>query len=432
MRNRSLSPIHWITIAVLAIAAAFGLRLAVDPGTASGDSSALVLDQSSADADTDRLVALFEQRVAARGEYADLATLGRLYLNQAAASGQVPAYQRAHRTLTEASGRAPSDTDVTLALAQASLALHDFDGAIAAAQQLTALTPDDPNVHALIGDAALAIGDIDLAAESYARIDDPAISDPSVTLRLAQLAWSRGDVDGANTLSREAMNVAAELGLPTLGRDVFTTAHADFLFHQGRYDEVVALVETIETNPAATHVHAEALAALGRFDAAIDELEPKAQGDVELLMLLEELYLATGAFEGAESVMSEIEALVAGDTTGAFDRTVAGWLADRNREIDRALDLVNRDDREDAGAHDTRAWVLYRAGDHQEARRFADLALASQLPDPLISLHSALIWEALGDMESAKSDAQRALDLSPEFSPTFAQHARDLVGRDDS
>lgn len=423
-----MTPIRLLAIVALALATAFGLRSALTPDPA--PVFGLAQPGTGPDLEVDRLISVFERRLEDRTDYPDLLTLGNLYLERGRATGELTDLGAARRTLTDAVERVPDDPDAQLSLAAADLAVHNFDGAIAGAESVLQLEPGRLAAVALLGDAHLALGNLADARLAYDRLVDPAFIDPAVLLRHAELAWSTGDVDTALGQAGQAMDVATDLGLPDSTTAIYIASYADYLFHLGRYETVIDLVAPLDGVAGATHVHAEALAALGRLDEAIRLLEPNAAGDVELMILLEELYLAAGRPTEAAALPAAIEAAAGEDPYGAFDRTIARWLANRNRDIDRAVDLALRDARVDPGADDVRAWVLFRAGRFDEARHFADRALESSLPDPLIAFHSAMIWEALGDTTRAIDDAQQALDASPEFSPTFARIAREIVGRE--
>jgi tetratricopeptide (TPR) repeat protein len=80
-------------------------------------------------------------------------------------------------------------------------------------------------------------------------------------------------------------------------------------------------------------------------------------------------------------------------------------------------------------AADTLAWSLFRAGQLDEARRYADEALRLGTTDPLMLYHAGMIAQAQQDSTAARDFLGRALALNPRFSPLYAPLAQQALDR---
>jgi Flp pilus assembly protein TadD len=78
-------------------------------------------------------------------------------------------------------------------------------------------------------------------------------------------------------------------------------------------------------------------------------------------------------------------------------------------------------------AADTLGWALLRAGQVDEARRYANEALRLGTRDALMLYHAGMIAQAQGDAAQARAWLNAALTLNPHFSPLFAPQARQAL-----
>jgi tetratricopeptide (TPR) repeat protein len=108
--------------------------------------------------------------------------------------------------------------------------------------------------------------------------------------------------------------------------------------------------------------------------------------------------------------------------------TLALFYATKNLAVDDALRLIEEERAGRGGVYvdDAYAWVLYRAGRIEEARRASERAVRLGTPDARILYHAGAIQIAAG-LASGRTLVEKALALNPEFDLTGAAEARALV-----
>src|SRR5205814_501148 len=209
----------------------------------------------------------------------------------------------------------------------------------------------------------------------------------------AQVGFDRGDYEAAAAAEREALAIApgyhvAEAGL----------ARA-----------MAALGQT-----------AEAIAWYGR---AID-----AVPQPDYLASLGDLYAISGDPGRATNAYDTVEAGAALSPSNArlYDRQLASFYLDHDRQLDRALAIaeVALGQRPDSYGYDIYGWALYKAGRYDEAAVASDRALATGTPDARFHYHAGYIALARGDAPRAKAELGRALAIGPAFDPLLAGRAR--------
>jgi tetratricopeptide (TPR) repeat protein len=70
------------------------------------------------------------------------------------------------------------------------------------------------------------------------------------------------------------------------------------------------------------------------------------------------------------------------------------------------------------------AWVLYKAGDYREAQKFSQQALRLGTKDALKLFHAGMIHYRLGDHTQARRHLELALAINPHFSLLYAGEAQ--------
>jgi tetratricopeptide (TPR) repeat protein len=78
-------------------------------------------------------------------------------------------------------------------------------------------------------------------------------------------------------------------------------------------------------------------------------------------------------------------------------------------------------------AADAMAWALHRLGRDSDAARYVAEALRLGSIDPVLRYHAGAIEAALGKVDAARTDLQRAVELDPGFSAVGAAEARRLL-----
>jgi tetratricopeptide (TPR) repeat protein len=412
----------WITVVALSLAAAFGFRVLIPPL----DEPAPIPIRSVDPDETTRLIEVFESRLADRSDYPDVLTLGGLYLDRAGVSGSPTDHARASELLERAVQMSPTDPLALESSAKAELALHDFATAARRAEQAHELDATRLDALAIRVDAALAVGDTETAALVLADLESRAGTDPSVLLRRSQLSWLTGDTDAALDLSQRAWSEAATRAIDPATLAVFEAHHARLLVDTGQYRQAIDHLGDTR-HPISLLQLGRAQAALGDSANALATLESAAalRPDPSILAELGLLYAAEGAESEARAIDDTIRAIGVLDAAGAFDRTIARYLLDRNIDTERALELALADDRRDPGGHDLRAWAFHRSGAIADALAEIEQAEATGSEDPVIAFHAGVIRAAAGDAVGAVTALETALARSP--GAPFAPEARELL-----
>lgn len=383
--------------------------------------------------EVERLIEVFEARVAENDDALDMWTLGRHYLDRAAITGNVGDYQLARGVLEKAYETNAGNPSVDIPLAQARLALHDFQGARRLAEPLARMDPNDVTALSIAGDAALGYGDVDAASGIYERLRQASPDDPAAAVRVSSLSFQTGDTDQAIDGARQALQLAA--GQPASTRSFYTTYLGLLLFETGQFAEArTTLEKALELDPGSASAMIElghVLAAQGERDAAIATFERSMmiRPEPEVAALLGDLYVLAGDNAKAEQYYQQVEQ-IAEKAAVAYRRDVSRFLSDHDRDPVRALGLAEDDlmARKDSGAYDTLAWALYRNGRFTEARSASDRAISMGTSDPAVFYHAGVISLALGEEDRGLREIERALDMNDHFSPLLSLEAAQLIG----
>lgn len=344
--------------------------------------------------------------------------LGRAWVLTARLAQREELYDR-----VEDAARAALALDASSAEARHLLGLvlrtrHRFAELRTLAAQMTTATPSDDSAWGLLADATLALGDYDATAAALDRMLDLRPALPAYS-RAAWLRWLHGDADGALEMWREALGSMGPRARE--GRAWTLTEMGHVEWNRGRLDAAAKLYTTALV---ALPTHAGALFGRGRVELA----RGNAKAAVEALA-------ASSAARPMEQT-TEWHALAlraAGDTAaadaldaplaaaGAFDddRSVALYLATRSLTPAVAVTRARQDFAERQGiyAHDALGWALYRAGELDAAADHLTKATRLGTPDPLLHAHRGLIAAARGQDDEARTHLDRALALNPHAHP---------------
>jgi tetratricopeptide (TPR) repeat protein len=314
--------------------------------------------------------------------------------------------------------------------------LHQFDDSIAWAQKAIAVKSGDPAPYGLIGDAQVELGDYDGALQSYQKMLDirPDIASYS---RGAHLLFLTGDIRKAIWLMDKAVKAGAPYGENT----AWCRAQlAEMLWSIGAILPAESVCkEAMKTAPNNYHV----LTMMGRIKEARHDI-PGAMECYQkaiavspqhaALVALGDLYLATGKKEEAEKQFRLVElAHQHHQTHGNHDELyLARFYADHDRNIPRALEIVDKrratkGEPKGMADADTCAWVYFKAGKQDEAKRYIDLALAKNAPDAARLFHAGMIYAKAGEDLKAQKFLFRALELNPSFNAIQAKVAESVI-----
>lgn len=324
------------------------------------------------------------------------------------------------------------------ALATAQLTLHRFHDALDTIRAARRGTPEIASLALAEASIHLELGDYDAASGIVARVGCGAGAEASeaVAARLAELT---GDLPRARALlDRATRRADATYGIPNERRAWFHVRTGELAFEAGDVDlalheEGVAL-ERFPDDVAALTDTARFSAAVGRWEAVRSNAERAVHlvPSPENLGLLAETQAQLGDAAAASATRDEIVAVERiGNAQHLSDRLLALQYADHGTRLDDAYAIARREltVRDDVFAEDTVAWTAARSGRWSIAGAAAVRATRWNTADARIWYHAGVIAEHAGDRRRAVACYRHALGLNPHFAPTFADDARQRLGR---
>ena len=359
------------------------------------------------------------------GDNLSATNLGTVYVGRARLTGDLGDYQRAMAAVDRALAIAPDYLPTRELRATILFAIHDFAGARAEANQVLEVDPTRFGALAVSADASLELGDIETARAEYATLADVAAS-PPVWSRLAHLAFLDGDTDRAIGLAERSVEAtttdtgpeaaafyAFQLGTLYLARGNLDGAAAAFGEALTRLPGHVPATAGLARVREAQGRRAEAIALLEAATARVPQ--------PELVAALGDLYALDGDRIAAQRQYALVERIgEVGRAVGSvYDRQLILFAADHDRGIEAALATARASlsVRADLYGHDALAWVLFKAGQLDEAASEAALALALGTQDPRLAYHAGMIAAALGHTAEARELLAQAVAGSAYLPP---------------
>jgi len=386
--------------------------------------------------DIDIAISFWESRVSRDpDDHIAPTRLGAAYLAKARQNGDFRLYHKAEAAFEEAVRRAPSHYSAMSQLPAARAARHRFRDAIELASKAVALEPAEPYAYTVLGDAHLAVGALTQAEATYAKLAEMAPGH-LIDTRLANLRHDRGDTRGAMTFLERALADAVAHQAPASVTSWCHVRMGSMAFDSGDWNTAerhyTAALEISPDSFAALEHLAELRSAQGRTAEALTLYERTlAIAPLpEFMEAVAGIHQKTGnpaeaARWHTRALAGYREAVDAGDI--GYYRPLALFHADVRQERAEAADWARKDlvVRQDALTWGTLAWVLYRAGDYQEARDAARNATAGGTADAKIWFTSGMVALRLKDHTKADADLRHALELNPKFD--WAAEARDAL-----
>jgi tetratricopeptide (TPR) repeat protein len=370
------------------------LRIALAPHAGSGD-----LDQRIRDT---------QAKVAEKPDVPRLERLATMFVAKARGSGD-PGFYRLAEACADAMPRDGGGVHAAeLVRGHVRHSLHDFAAAEVVARRLVrerGLFLD----HGLLGDVLLDLGRTTEARDVYQRMLDlkPCLQSYA---RAAQLRWVQGDLAGC----RELLALAASAGSTrdpdsmawVLARRATLELHANDAATARAFADLA--LQQLPDHPGALLAHGRAALALGDVAAACASLEQA----VAVSPLPEHAWALVDALRASqrEADAGRHAADLRRQGEREDPRTFAAWLATTDGDRSLALRLAEAElrTRQDALTHDVAALARWRSGDLAGATAAMREALASGTVDARVHLHGALIADAAGDRDNARSRAQTA------------------------
>jgi tetratricopeptide (TPR) repeat protein len=364
--------------------------------------------------------------------------LGDALMQRARENGDARYYDYADSTYRQALALDPNSETAMVGLAWACGGRHRFDQSVEWAKRAIAFKPKDSAPYGLIGDAQVEQGDYDGAFDSYQKMLDirPDISSYS---RGARLLYITGDVRKALWLMEKAIKAGGPYNENTLW---CRAQMGEMLWSQGA---ILAADQVLMTALKAAPNDCQILTAMGH----VKESKGDVVGAVDCykkaiavaprhaaLASLGDLYLSLGKKAEADVLFRQVEAANARlpQQDGQDQFTMALFYADHDRYLDTALQIVqSKPAMKNPVDQDTAAWVYFKNGRMEEAKRWIDTALKKSSNDAARLYHAGMIYARLGDRRRAEMYLYRAMSLNPHFNPVQIRVAsatmKDLASR---
>ncbi len=427
-RNAVRRPLWMLLFAILILVLAVASRFLLDQPTTAKPAPAPI-ERSSDDA-----LAQLQNRLRANPDDVDAyAQLGLGLLQQVRESGDISLYERAGTAFDAALEREPLQIDALMGQGVLALALHDFEGALAWAEQARALNPFRAGVLGIMVDAQVELGRYDEAVATLQAMVDlrPDLQSYS---RVSYIRELHGDVDGAI----EAMETAATSALPGTEDWRWTLTHLGHLhFNRGDLAAAANVYETVlaeqATYPYAVAGMARVVAARSDTTTAIEEYRALTQRLPlpEFVIALGELYEATGNEAAAREQYELVEVMQQLNAAAGMDVDLEMALFEANHGSNVEQIVANariaHAKRPNIYAADALAWSLYRAGAYAEAWEFSQEALRLGTQDAMLHFHAGMIAAEMGAVEPARTHLQQALTINADFSPLYGPVAMDTL-----
>lgn len=386
----------------------------------------------------DEMIVQMQARIAANDQDHDAyAQLGLLLLQQVRSSGDAATYARADQALDAALAREPQQVDALVGKGLLALSLHDFDGALAWAEQARAINPLRPDILGIMTDAYVELGQYDEAVATLQMMMDmrPGLASYSRTAYVRELY---GDVDGAIA----AMTLAAEMGWPGDEPTLWTTVQlGNLYFNRG---DLAMAAQSYQAALDASPNYLYALAGMARVWAAQGRIEEAIAQYREVLariplpefaIALGELLEATGDLTGAQEQYELVELVQRLNAAAGMnvDLEMALFASDHGRDdggdsaAAKAAALAQAEaayaERQTIYTADVLAWALYHNGRAEEAQPYMEEALRLGTQDARLYYHAGMIAWAQGDKTAARQHLTQALAINPHFSPLYGPQA---------
>jgi len=350
--------------------------------------------------------------------------LGDAYLQKARETGDITYIDLAEKTLQKCLEIAPQLGGAARHLAYAMYMRHGFAEAAMQAQRAVALDPNDSHAYGVLGDAHLEVGQYDAAANAYERMMQLQ-GDLYAYSRLAGLKSLRGDTDGAIADLERAIQLGQAQKRPpeTIAWAIWQLGNEFLALGQLSAAEVRYLqaLETLPDYYRALAGLAQVRAAQQRYDEASD-LYRKAIAIVPLpdyAAALGDVYTKLGRLEEAHKAYELVEYIGYLNSLNQllYNRELAYFYADHDRQLPQALDLAQREleVRRDIYAYDLLAWALYKNDQPQAALSAITTALQLGTKDARLLFHAGMIHHRLGHRDQARDYLRRALTINPAF-----------------
>ncbi|MFG2673372.1 tetratricopeptide repeat protein [Streptomyces sp. NPDC048445] len=361
-------------------------------------------------------------------------SLGMAYVQQARSTADAATYERARTALRKSLALQPAGNFAAeTGMGALESARHSFAEALTWAQRATTDNPYSAPAQGVLADALTQLGRYEDSYAAVQRMTD--LRPDSSALARASYTWElRGDTARARDLMNKSLQAAG-----TPADKAFALTHlATLALETGDPRSALRLAGTglaaLPGDAALLEARARAHTALGDTRQAVTDFTAAVAAAPlpQYLLGLGDLQRSLGHRAEAEE---QYDVLRAQETLrkasgGVPDADAVLFEADHGSP--RTAVAMGRDalrQRPFIAVHDAYGWALHRAGRDAEAVEQADLALALGTVSAPFRYHRALINQALGRTDAARTDLRLALETDPHFHPVDALRARTALSR---
>ncbi|MFF7972829.1 tetratricopeptide repeat protein [Streptomyces sp. NPDC007905] len=377
------------------------------------------------------LIGQQESRVRAQPQDARAwAVLGSAYVERGRRSADAANYAKAERALlTSMEVRGSGNAEALGGLAALANARRDFPAAKRYGEQALKLAPKRWTAYPPLIDAYNGLGDYKAARSALDKLMGlraGAAARPAVMARASAVYRDRGwreDAVAQLTDAAAAARTPAE-------QAAYLTGLGQLAWERGDREDALRHFEAaVRLDPdqrTARSGKGRALAALGRTDEALTAYRTALakQPDPQDTLELGELYESLGQFSSARQQYDLMRERVRRAADGGVDEEllIGQFEADHGDAQDAVLRLEEEWQRQPAiEVADALGWALHRAGDDQEALKYASIATDKDkgggVRSALYTFHRGMIERELEQYGPARRHLQEALRINPYFSP---------------
>ena len=367
--------------------------------------------------------------------------LAEAYMQEGRVTGNHPYYDAAAMQLLQQVLKTdPENFEALCCQASLSLTQHHFSQGLALAEQAQAINPQSGYVYGLLTDANVELGRYDQAVKTADKMNQLR-PDLTAYARVSYLREIYGDVPGAI----QAMDMAVKAGYNGLEQTEWSRVALGHLYEvsghldqaEGYYQQALALRPN----------YAYALAGLARvaaarhdYPTAIKDLN-QARATVKDYAFTDELvdvYRLNHQPEEADKMARESVSMLADAAQQANDNEELGHYTDRElayaylktNELDKALahakiEYARRPDNIDV--NETLAWVYYKRGDYQEAKKYMAVARRTNSQNPVLLCRAGLILTKTGQVAEGQALISKALNTAPYLNPEVEAEGKKML-----